>query len=91
MDINTKHGEFKMTKATHYFHKITIDGRASKFSAWFNGDPMSRYPSLVCLIDCERIDAIGRSFPCTDKEKQILQNGAWSAKQWGTFDFAGES
>jgi len=52
---------------------------------------MSRYPSLVCLIDCERIDAIGRSFPCTDKEKQILQNGAWSAKQWGTFDFAGES
>ena len=46
-------------KATHYFHKIKIHGRASKYSAYFNGDPMARYPSLAYLVDCERIDARG--------------------------------
>jgi len=72
-------------KATHYFHKIKIYGRASKYSAWFNGDPFGKFSSLAVLVDCERIDSIGRSFPCTDNEQQILQNGPWSAKQWGTY------
>jgi len=73
-------------RATHYFHKIKIHGRASKYSAWFNGDPMGDCGSLAVLVDCERIDARGRSFPCTTIERDILANrGGWYARQWGTF------
>ena len=80
-----------MTEATHYFHKIKINGRASKYSAWFAGDPCGRSSSLAILVDCERIDALGRSYPYTGKEESMLHSGAWSASDWGTFDFAGES
>ena len=73
-------------KATHYFHKITIGGRASKYSAWFNGDPMGDCGSLAVLVDCERIDGHGRSYPCTTLEKDILANrGGWYAREWGKF------
>lgn len=72
--------------ATHYFHKITINGRASKYSAWFNGDPMGDCGSLAVLVDCERIDARGRSYPCTQREQDILQHGGWYARQWGAYD-----
>ena len=72
--------------ATHYFHKITINGRASKYSAWFNGDPMGDCASLAVLIDCERIDARGRVYPCTQVEIDILTNGGWYARQWGKYD-----
>lgn len=75
-----------MMRATHYFHKIKIHGRASKYSAWFNGDPMARYPSLAYLVDCERIDARGRVYPCTQREQDILQHGGWYARQWGKYD-----
>lgn len=59
------------------FHKIRIDGYASKYSAWFDGSGF--------LIDCERIDRLGRSFPCTDAEMSKLQHGPWSAKQHARF------
>ncbi len=72
-------------KATHYFHKITMNGRASKYSAWFNGNPMGDCGSLAVLVDCERIDAHGRAYPCTTIEKDILQRGGWYARQWGEF------
>ena len=73
-------------KATHYFHKIKIHGRTSKYSAYFNGDPMGDCGSLAVLVDCERIDARGRAYPCTDREEDILQRGGWYALQWGQYD-----
>ena len=72
--------------ATHYFHKITINGRASKYSAYFYGDPLGKLGSMAYLVDCERIDARGRSYKCTAQEKDILQNGYWYALQWGKYD-----
>jgi hypothetical protein len=69
--------------ATHYFHKITIPGRASKFSAYFHGDPMR--DSLACLVDAERIDRLGRGYPVTEREYEILARGVWSAGQAGTY------
>lgn len=76
----------KWIVATHYFHKITLPGRSSKYSAWFNGDPMGDMSSLACLIDCDRIDRLGRSFPCTPSEVTALERGPWSARQSGTFN-----
>lgn len=73
-------------KATHYFHKITLPGRASKYSAWFNGDPMGNTSSLACLVDAERIDRLGRAFSCTQNELDALARGPWSARQSGTFN-----
>lgn len=75
-----------MANATHYFHKITIPDSRCKFSAWFNGDPMGTTSSLAVLVDAERIDARGRSYPVTERQREILQTGPWSARQSGTFN-----
>ena len=71
--------------ATHYFHLIKIHGSACKFSAWFKGDPLGALGSLATLVDCERIDAKGRSYPCTSRQKDVLRIGPWTARQSGTF------
>lgn len=71
--------------ATHVFHKITLDGRRSKYSAWFFGDPTDRAPSLSRLIDAERIDSAGRSYPVTAAERAQLERGPWTARQVQTF------
>ena len=64
--------------ATHVCHKIKIQGRKSKYSAWFCADPICGFDSgLTVLVDCERIDAMGRSFPCTETEQKILSQGGW--------------
>jgi len=64
--------------ATHVCHKIRITGRKSKYSAWFRADPICGLDSgLTVLVDCERIDALGRAFPCTETEKTILTQGGW--------------
>jgi len=70
--------------ATHVYHKIKISGNKSKYSAWFSGDPLN--DSFAHLIDCERIDSLNRSFPCSESEKSTLRNGAWSSTQWHTFN-----
>mgnify|MGYP003152521322 CR=1 FL=1 len=68
--------------ATHVYFKIKIPGYRSKFSAWFKEDPICGLDSpLTVLVDCERIDALGRSFPCTEKVEKILITGGWSAGQ----------
>lgn len=64
--------------AKEVYHKITLPGRKSKYSAWFDQSGF--------LIDCERIDNLGRSFPCTKAEMEHLQRGGWSAKQHTTFN-----
>lgn len=71
--------------ATHYFHKITMPGSRCKFSAWFKGDPMGPTSSLATLVDAERIDSAGRSYPATAKQRETLIKGGWSARQSGTF------
>jgi hypothetical protein len=76
-------------RATHYAHKIKIPGYASKFSAWFSGDPFGSTSSLAVLIDAERIDSRGRSYPASPAVRAILTRGGWSAGQVGTFN--GES
>jgi hypothetical protein len=74
-------------KPTDVFHKITLPNRQSRYSAWFAADPVCGLGSaLTLLVDCERIDAMGRSYPCTDKEKQQLIDGGWSARQHHTFN-----
>ena len=70
---------------THYFHKVTLPGRVSKYSAWFIGDPMGRAGSLAILVDGQRIDRAGRVYPLTDSEVDALTRGPWSAGQSGTF------
>ena len=69
--------------ATIVYHKIKMNGRKSKYSAWFNGDP--RNDSLAYIVDCERIDSLGRSFPCTRLEENNLLRGQWSSTQWHEF------
>lgn len=69
--------------ATHVYHKIKFNGKRSKYSAWFNGDPLK--DPLAYVIDCERIDVLGRSFPCTEAEREALLNGSWSSTQWHAF------
>lgn len=64
--------------ATDAFHKITIPGQRSKFSAWFN--------AFGELLDCERIDRADRSYPCTGAQWDKLRRGPWSAKQHVTFN-----
>ena len=72
--------------ATHVYHKIKMRGKKSKYSAWFREDPiLGIKSSLSVLVDCERIDALGRSYPCTEGEKKVLENGSWSASQWHKF------
>ena len=63
-------------KETYVFHKIKMRGKKSKYSAWFNADPSD---ALALLIDCERIDALGRSFPCSEAEQLALRNGPWTS------------
>ena len=63
--------------ATHVYHKIKMHGKKSKYSAWFKGDPIK--DSLAYIIDCERSDSLGRSFPCTEAEEVALLRGAWSS------------
>ena len=74
-------------KATHVIHGIKMSGRKSKFSAWFRADPICGLDScLTVLVDCERIDAIGRSYPCTKLEKDILRKGGYWYKSISTFN-----
>jgi len=64
--------------ATHVCHKIRISGRKSKYSAWFRADPICGLDSgLTVLVDCERIDTLGRAFPGTETEKTIWTQGGW--------------
>lgn len=60
--------------ASHYLHGIRLDGRKSKYSAYFQTVTRDSKPecSLTYLDDCERIDAKGRSFRCTEKERDAL-------------------
>jgi hypothetical protein len=58
-------------------HKIRLAGRASRFSAWFSADPFGPGASLASVIDAERIDARGVSYPATDAERRQLAHGPW--------------
>jgi hypothetical protein len=66
-------------RPTHYFHYIKLPGRSSKYSAWFSGDPLGADNSLAVLVDGERIDRAGRSYPLTESERSALIKGPWSA------------
>ncbi len=73
-------------QATHVYHKIQMNGRKSKYSAWFKGDPIRSHDRSLCiLVDCERIDTLGRSFNCTRLEREELLFGSWSSSQWHKF------
>lgn len=65
-------------KATCVYHKIRLPGRLSKYSAWFDFTGF--------FVDCERIDARGRSYPCTTQEMADLQRGGWSSGQYVEFN-----
>lgn len=69
-----------LSRPAEVFHKIRLPGRVSKYSAWFDGSGF--------LVDCERIDARGRSFPCSKAEIDTLQRGGWTAGQHAKFNAA---
>ena len=69
-----------LSRVSDVYHKITLPGRASRYSAWFDGSGFLR--------DCERIDRRGRSYPCTAAEMESLQRGGWSARQHHKFPTA---
>lgn len=71
--------------ATHVYHGITIPGRRSRFSVWWSGDPLGKVSSLAYIVDGERIDRAGRSYPLTDAERAALLRGPWSARSLATF------
>ena len=66
-----------LSRPAEVFHKIALPGRASRYSAWFDGSGF--------LVDCERIDRRGRSYSCTAAEQAALTRGGWSAKQHASF------
>lgn len=45
-------------------HKIYIGESRCRFSAWFDADGK--------ILDCERIDARGRPYPASDKQKAAV-------------------
>ena len=67
-----------LSRVSDVYHKITLPGRASRYSAWFDGSGF--------LVDCERIDRRGRVFPCRPAEIADLQRGGWSARQHARFN-----
>lgn len=68
--------------ATHVVHKIRLEGRASKYSVWYRADMGTKIESsLTYVVDAERIDRLGRSFPCTQKEKDELWHYRHNAKR----------
>lgn len=71
-------GGQEKTSATDVFHKITLPNRKSRYSAWFKGDPIN--DPLAYVVGCERIDAAGRSYPCTQAEEDALVRSAWTAR-----------
>jgi hypothetical protein len=74
--------------ATHVYHGIKIPGRRSKFSAWWAGDPRGPMSGLAYIVDGERRDAAGRSYPLTAAEIADLEHGPWSAKSAASFALA---
>jgi hypothetical protein len=73
-----------MTQATHYFHKVYFPSRVSKYSLYFNGNPQG--DCTAYLVDGERIDRLGRSYPLTDKEWYDANKGPWSSYQSGSYN-----
>ena len=73
--------------ATHVYHKIKMPNKKSKYSAWFYADAICGIDShLSILVDCQRIDRLGRCFPCTKAEEETLIRGGWSSTQWHEFE-----
>ena len=66
---------------THVAHKIRLEGRKSKYSVWYRSDMGNVNSSLSFVVDAERIDCLGRSFPCSDKEKKELWHYRHHAKR----------
>lgn len=62
-----------MTNATHYLHGVRMGNNKSKYSVWYRAD-MGHLNALTIIVDAERIDKLGRSFPCTEKEKEELMH-----------------
>ena len=74
--------------ATHVYHCIKIHGRRSKFSAWWSGDPRGSMSGLAYIVDGERLDAAGRSYPLKATEIAALERGPWSARSAASFALA---
>ena len=74
--------------ATHVYHGITIPGRRSRFSAWWSGDPRGSMSGLAYIVDGERRDSAGRSYPLTAAEIAALEHGPWSARSAAEFRLA---
>lgn len=68
------------------FHGVTLPGRRSTYSLWFSDDPCLPAGSLAYLIDGERIDRAGRSYPLTRSEKLAAMSGPWTARHQATFN-----
>jgi hypothetical protein len=66
-----------MTQAKEVYHGIRLAGRKSRYSAWFDQSGF--------VLDCERIDARNRCYPCNAQELAAIQCGGWSAKQRSKF------
>ena len=69
--------------ATHYFHEVYFPGRSSKYSLYFHGNP--QVDSLAYLVDGERTDRLGRSYPLTEKECNDANKGPWSSYSKGSY------
>lgn len=72
--------------ATHYFHGVKIPGKVSRYSVWFNGDPLGNMGSLSVVVDGERFDRVGRCYPLTAADIDALTTGPWSASTWGAYN-----
>jgi hypothetical protein len=72
-------------RATHVYHGITLPGRRSRYSVWWSGDPRGAAGSLAVIVDGERIDRAGRSYPLTAAETAALLRGPWSARSLARF------
>lgn len=66
------------------FYGVTLPGRKSTYTLFFRDDPCLPAGSLAYLIDGERIDRAGRSYPLTPLEERAAINGPWSARRQST-------
>lgn len=66
-----------MSVASDVYHGIRLHGRKSRYSAWFDQSGF--------LLDCERIDARNRCYPCKAQEIADIQRGGWAARQRAKF------
>jgi hypothetical protein len=71
-----------------YITESRSPGAGPAFLRGGPGDPRGPMSGLAYIVDGERRDAAGRSYPLTAAEIAALEHGPWSARSAAAFELA---